>query len=217
MVWKGLLTPAHGWEFRESALKPSDADQGHKQTLLIISKVGGRTASPSVHSLEILGPCFYCTGSSRLTAEKLHSSSAAATCSNTTTQTYREVQYGTELEETWGFTPKRKPSSLSSNVFIFKDGDWVLVFSYCSLLYTVRGVVLFGDCLFTLLSMYTDESLKSLIMGPKHCDEILSLRVLDGKNWGVFHVLRDQKTSAPASQRAIYKNKISNSGRNEQF
>lgn len=43
-------------------------------------------------------------------------------------------------------------------------------------------------------------------MGPEQCDEILLLRVLDGKNGGVLHVLMDQKASTTALQRAIYKN-----------
>lgn len=132
MVWKGLLNPAHGWEFRESALKPSDADQGHRQTLLVISKVGGRTASPSVHSLEILGPCFYCTGSSRLRAEKLHSSSAAAPCSNTTTQTYREVQYGTGTGRNLGLYTQKKIQQFVRQCFHFQE--WRLGFGIFLLL-----------------------------------------------------------------------------------
>lgn len=78
--------------------------------------------------------------------------------------------------------PKENPAVCPA-MFSFSRmeiGFWYFLIAHCFILF--GRVVLFGDCLFTLLSVYTDESLKSLFMGPKHCDEILPLRVLDGKN-----------------------------------
>lgn len=136
-AWKELFNPGDSWEFRAPGLKLSDADQAHRYTPLVISTVFGRTASPSLAHLEMLSPYDYGIGSTRLTAEKLHSHSSAAVCWNTTTQTYREVKYATRTGRTWGFTPKRSSSSFSSNILVLKKGNWVLLFSECSLLYTI--------------------------------------------------------------------------------
>lgn len=143
-------------------MKLSNANQGHRYTPLFISKVFGRTASLSLDSLESLNPYYYCTGITRLTAEKLHSNSTAAVCSNTTTQTYRERKYATRTGRTWGFRPKRSSSSFSSNILVLKEGDWGLVFSYCSLLYTVGGGVFCFAWSFFHLFVYSNFNIHKM-------------------------------------------------------
>lgn len=72
-TWLGLGEPG---------LKLSDADQGHRHTPLLITKLSGRAASLCLGHSEVLSPYYYCTGSFRLTVEKLHFNSAAALFSN---------------------------------------------------------------------------------------------------------------------------------------
>lgn len=116
-----------------------------------------------------------------------------------------------ELKELWALHAKEPQQQFfSSDILVLKEEDiYIFCIFYCPFFWWwFVWLWDFFVCLFFInfyihkwkLKMFKNNS-RDLNTVMKYC----CLRVLDGKNWGVLYVLMDQKTTAPASQRAIYK------------